>query len=258
MTEAIQAAYLQLLSVGLVWISLHCAGMCGPILVGLDVAGVAQGRTAKRGVLGVLTYQLGRAFSYGLMGAFAGLVGAGFARGLSEAAGYATLALGVVVVGLGVRGLTASRARKKQPTLAIERGGRPATWATRMGRKLSAVLAPLSHSSDPVKLLALGAAMALLPCMITFWVLGLAATTASPAHGALLMLLLVAMTTPVLVGVTLLPRVVGGRLRRLGAKAAYALLLVSGVWFVLVGSASLDLIPHAHVPLGEDYVLMFW
>ena len=40
-------------------------------------------------------------------------------------------------------------------------------------------------------------------------VLGLAATTGSPLHGAALMLLLVAMTTPTLLGVTLLPRLFG-------------------------------------------------
>ena len=61
MSEAATAAYAQLLSVGLLWISFHCAGMCGTLLIGFDVAGAARGASVPRGALSLLTYQLGRA-----------------------------------------------------------------------------------------------------------------------------------------------------------------------------------------------------
>ena len=44
----------------------------------------------------------------------------------------------------------------------------------------------------------LGILMAFLPCMLVFWCLGLAASASHPFDGALLMALLVVMTTPVL------------------------------------------------------------
>ena len=46
--SALPSPYAQLLGLGLVWVSAHCAGMCGPLLVGLDVAGVRSGRTVVR------------------------------------------------------------------------------------------------------------------------------------------------------------------------------------------------------------------
>ena len=60
---------------------------------------------------------------------------------------------------------------------------------------------------SPLRDLALGAVMGFLPCMIVLWALGLSALTGSALHGAAIMLILVALTTPVLLGVTLLPRV---------------------------------------------------
>lgn len=51
--------------------SLHCLGMCGPIAL-LFPAG---GNTKLTRVLSILTYHLGRIFTYTIIGFFAGLVG---------------------------------------------------------------------------------------------------------------------------------------------------------------------------------------
>ena len=63
--SGIDSAYTQIFSVGVLWISIHCAGMCGPLLIGFDVAGV-QGAFVAPAVHGVRALdefdaQLGRA-----------------------------------------------------------------------------------------------------------------------------------------------------------------------------------------------------
>ena len=54
--------------------SFHCVGMCGPIAISLPL----RGHTFLQKTLGGLLYNLGRTFTYGVMGAFFGLIGQGF------------------------------------------------------------------------------------------------------------------------------------------------------------------------------------
>ena len=72
--------------------SLHCAAMCGPLMLALP--GRAAG--AGRFITGRIIYQLGRVLTYGLLGIVAGLVGkslflVGVQRWLSIALGVAVL-----------------------------------------------------------------------------------------------------------------------------------------------------------------------
>lgn len=54
--------------------SLHCVGMCGPIAMMLPVA---QSNPEKK-ALQILTYHLGRIFSYAIIGLLFGIIGRGF------------------------------------------------------------------------------------------------------------------------------------------------------------------------------------
>jgi sulfite exporter TauE/SafE len=54
--------------------SFHCVGMCGPIAISLPL----RGRNFLQKTAGGLLYNLGRTFTYGVMGAFFGLIGQGF------------------------------------------------------------------------------------------------------------------------------------------------------------------------------------
>lgn len=72
--------------------SLHCAAMCGPLQLALPIPPGGAGHI----VLGRLIYQLGRVFTYALLGVVGGLVGksiflAGFQNALSIALGLAVL-----------------------------------------------------------------------------------------------------------------------------------------------------------------------
>ena len=73
--------------------SLHCAGMCGPLVLALTRASPANSACAA----GKVIYQVGRVISYCLIGLMLGLLGSlakttGFQRGLSIALGVSLLA----------------------------------------------------------------------------------------------------------------------------------------------------------------------
>lgn len=251
----IQSAFTQLFSVGLLWISFHCAGMCGPLLVGLDVGGAARGLNARQGVFALLSYQAGKALTYSLLGALAGALGAGL-KGVLEMAGSAlALVAGAVILAVVVRQL---RGKRNGPLLQIG-SARKKGFFEQASLRLSRAL--LDDKQGPIpRAFTLGMGMALLPCMIPLWVLGLAAVTGSPLAGVGLMLGLVLMTTPVLLLVTLLPRAAPARARARAFVPAL-LLSVSGLWLTLVGLAGFGVVTHAHVPLrllGHSFVVMLW
>ncbi len=287
------AAYAQLLSLGLVWISIHCSGMCGPLLIGFDVAGAARGSSALRGGLGVLTYQAGRAVTYVVLGVLAGLFGKGLGTFFESAGAIFALVFGVAVFATLMLRIWPQRqaakrsakliplsdtrlGRRDNPSISetsnpsisetsnpsISETSNPSISETSKGlvaRIVEAVprtLHPLAGGDETrhLRIFALGAAMGFLPCMITLWTLGLAATTGSPLHGAVLMLLLVAMTTPVLLGVTLLARVVP---KRFGRALPGVLMALSAAWLLMVGLAGLGVVDHLHLSVGA-YTLMLW
>ena len=109
---------------------------------------------------------------------------------------------------------------------------------------------------------ALGVVLGLMPCMVALWVLGLAALTGSALHGAALMLLLIVLTTPMLLGVTLLPRLIpSGRRGGLTALAPALLQALSGTWLLLIAAAGAGLISHCHLGFslfGRGLVMMFY
>jgi sulfite exporter TauE/SafE len=266
--DPVQTAYAQILSLGVLWISVHCVGMCGPLLIGLDVAGVRCGARPFRGALSVLTYQAGKALTYAFLGGLCGILGAGLRRGFAPAGAVLSLVLSVLMFGAAWRRL---RPRRQQPLL-LRRGpvspgrgtsptspGGPGTIEGWLRRLLPALSQPGARS--PLRDLFLGAVMGFLPCMIVLWALGLSALTGSALHGAAIMLILVMLTTPMLLGVTLLPRILRRPLSRIGGLLPSALLTLSGLWLLLIGAAGLGLVDHAHLgfsALGKSFTLMFF
>jgi sulfite exporter TauE/SafE len=255
MSPEAQSSYTQLMSLGLVWVSVHCVGMCGPLLVGLDVAGVCRGLGPARGAGSILLYQSGRALTYTFLGALVGVVGAGLKSSFELAGAVGALAMSAILVVTIVR-----RLRPSPRLVQIGGGSAKASYLEETLLRLQRALLPES-GSHALRTFVLGMLMGFLPCMITAWVLGLAAVTASPFHGAGVMLTLVAMTTPVLLGVTLVPRALKGRLQRLGRVAPATLLGVSALWLLLVGLAGLGVLEHAHLGFslfGRGFSIMFW
>ncbi len=229
MTELIQALAV-VTALGLAWTTSHCAGMCGPLLIGLGVvshdpaAGRLGGALRALGRLGA--YQLGRALGYAGLGAAAGWAGGGLATRLQG---------GEVVLGSLIAAACFIAALHHLGWLPWRRSheavgpGLVARFGAGIHRRLGRVpgLGPA----------ALGFVLILLPCGIVWWCLGVAAATANPLHGALVMVTLVVITTPALAGVAVAPALlpVAWRMRVATWAGAWMVPLawtLSGLWVV--------------------------
>jgi sulfite exporter TauE/SafE len=139
--------------------SLHCAGMCGPLALALPMTGNSRATF----VLGRVAYNLGRIFTYCLLGAAFGLIGqtlafAGFQRWVSIAAGSA------ILVGLFV-------SSRSTVSLPVARG---VAW-------IKSGLGALLRRRSVASVFSLGALNGLLPCGLVY-----AACAGAVATGGLL------------------------------------------------------------------------
>lgn len=161
--------------------SLHCAGMCGPLVLAVPVLGQGTSRFTSRAL-----YHGGRIATYIALGVVSGLLGqtlsvAGLQNWLSLIAGAAIVA-----------GLAASSSRFAS--------GTPALKAV---RTLKSAFGKILSQKTQRSLLLLGALNGLLPCGLVYVACAGAAATGSIAQGSLFMALFGLGTTPMLVGVTL-------------------------------------------------------
>lgn len=228
--------YLALLGPGALAVMVHCGGMCGPIVVSLRLGDGGWMALAVR--LGL--YQTGRALPLAAAGAAAGMAGAAAADLLGDWGPWLTLA---VASGL----LLAAIARLGWLPLPRPSPDGPLVL------RLAAPLLGWAALRPRLGLLALGAALAALPCGYIYLALSLSAASGSPLHGALLPLVLVGLSTVPLA----LAAAAGGAacqaLRRRAAWLPTAALAASAVLLGLHGLAALEVVPHLHV-----WKLMLW
>lgn len=245
----------QLFAVGILWVSFHCVGMCGPIVAGLNTAhvdGDERWPRIRQGTINILAYQAGRAVTYVILGALAGWIGGsvdGLVRGVGKVSALVTA---VVLIGMAV-----SKLAPLGPTGADAAGGAVGSRLGGIARKLTRLL----PGEGTARLALFGGVMGFLPCMLMFWVLGLAASTGNPMYGAGVMGGLIVMTTPVLVFAGTSPLVAKGAMREYGDTFSAVALLVSGIWLALVGVAANGWIEHFHFAFrlsGESFKVMLW
>ena len=105
--------------------------------------------------------------------------------------------------------------------------------------------------------LGLGTLMSFLPCMLTAWVLGLALVSGSAIQGALLMILLVVMTTPALLPFALMPAGLP-RWKWISHPAVgISMWYCSGIWMGLIALAANGVISHVSLAFG-DWRVVLW
>jgi sulfite exporter TauE/SafE len=151
--------------------SLHCAQMCGPVVLTYSVA--ANTGAARKPLLGLhLAYNAGRTLTYMMLGAVAGLAGgamgwvgrlAGFENTAAIIAGSAMVVTGVAMFGFGVR---------KWRGFAL-----PARLLRPAGKLIS--------SSSTGSKFTLGLIMGFLPCGLVYAALMKAVGTGTALGGAL-------------------------------------------------------------------------
>lgn len=194
----------------------HCAAMCGGFVCFFSGQPGEQPRPLTHAV-----YHAGRLLAYALLGAAAGLAGAGFDLA-GRMAGFqrpAAIAAGLLLILWGIAGLAAAAGYGRRATAA------PAGFR----RLLSRVIGSLSGKPPIVRALAIGLLTALLPCGWLYVFVATAAGTGSAMTGALVMAAFWAGTVPVLAGVGALAQRAAGPLRARLPVLTAALLVVLGV-----------------------------
>ena len=177
--------------------SLHCAAMCGPLMLALP--GLPGG--AGRFVAGRLIYQLGRVTTYCLLGIMAGMVGksillAGLQRWLSLALGVAILAGFLVSKKVGL----------SAPVVRLVTG-------------LKSAMSAQLHRRTMASLTLLGMLNGLLPCGLVYVALAGAVARGTLAGGVIYMAVFGLGTLPMMLTMSLSGRLfpVSLRLKLRGA-----------------------------------------
>lgn len=234
-TAALDAPSLWLVAVGGFVGSVHCLGMCGPLVA------IAEGmRPGRWTPWSALPLHAGRVTTYALMGTLAGLLG---------------LVLHRSALALGLRGLAYFLGGAAMILFALVlldwlpwRGALHVSQSA-VGRFVRALA-----SRHPLSGFALGLQWGLLPCGLVWAMLPVAATTGSALGGAATMVAFGLGTVPALLLAGGMAGLIGPRLRRLMPHIAATIVLLLGALLLLRGAADVGWIDHLFVAKG---VLVF-
>lgn len=206
--------------------SLHCVGMCGPIVLSYSLA--LGGRVGARTVAAHAAYNAGRIATYTALGAVAGFVGEAFGT-IGKLAGIENVAAIVAGTFMVVAGLL---------MLDIL----PHRMLTRFDplRAVGRVLAPLgSRISSPTiaSKFTLGAMLGFLPCGLIYAALLSAVATGTPVAGGLTMLAFGLGTATALFSIGVVSSVLGLKLGRWSGRLAAVSVALLGLVLVWRGVA---------------------
>lgn len=193
--------------------SIHCVGMCGPIILALP--------KSKSLVLSRLTYNAGRIVTYSLLGLLFGLLGSRLEMiGLQQ---IISISLGVIIL-LAV--ITPA-------SLRLNISGRLGLYKAVGMLKLG--LGKLLKDHSMASMLGIGMLNGLLPCGAVY--IGVTGSIAigSPVDGMLFMAMFGLGTLPVMLGASLLGGFVNMNLRRKLTRLVPAISIILAAIFILRG-----------------------
>lgn len=204
--------------------SLHCAGMCGPLVAAY--AGMPGPEASWRRRAGAhAAYSAGRLAAYVALGAVAGAFGAAVDRAAAWAGVMRAAAIvsGAFILLWGLHGFLEARG------IRVGRIEAPGAAKRILGLAMRAVVA-----RPPVARAAIvGLGSALLPCGWLYAFAVTAAGTGSATTGALVMAVFWTGTLPVMLAFGETVRALSGPLRRHVPAACALMLMVLGLWTVL-------------------------
>jgi uncharacterized protein len=218
--------------------SLHCLGMCGPLVVAYSLhlhgcesgSPATSGRPWPSGMVHHIAFHAGRVLTYGSLGALA----AGFVYLGDTTASLEGLRTGAVLAGgllLVLFGLALIKILPFSFVLSAGSGSNK----TVAGRLLLAGL----NSSHYASKMTLGLAAGFLPCMLSWAMVIQAATTGNPMAGFLYMVCFGLGTIPMLLFAGFFASFVTLRMRLAGERLAGLSLIVMGLLLLSKGVARL-------------------
>lgn len=232
--------FASLLTAGLAG-SLHCVGMCGPILIGFSQVFERDG--GKRALWrDFACYHAGRIWTYAMLGFVAGLLGSSLRHGSAVLGWQHWMAVAVsavvVISGIALLGIIPGLKLEQAVSCGVKRFGEQAWFKA------------LLHGQGATPRLLLGALMGLLPCGLVYAMLVVVATLPSPWLAAVGMIIFGIGTLPslsVVIGAAAVVRSQANKprwsawIRGQGTRFAAVLLILTGAWMM-----ARTLMPHDH------------
>lgn len=216
--------------------SLHCVGMCGPLMLALH--GAPQ-RSGQQAWIPAAQYQAGRIITYAAIGLFFGLAGKGLAlAGLQQ---ILSVAAGVLMVAFALMAWQVERLVNRIPFVQ--------QFALGLQQRMGNVL----HRHPQGASFMFGLLNGLIPCGMVYAALAGAIATTSALDGALFMASFGVGTAPLMMAAAVLGHSFSGSLRARFKILQPVLLLVSGLLLIQRGlHLDLSLFESAVPPAGLD------
>ena len=204
------------LTIGLIG-SFHCIGMCGPIAIALPLGRKSWFDRAWGGLL----YNLGRTFTYGVLGAVFGLLGKGIVMaGFQQ---WASIIMGVIMI-LSVFFPFLFRGK-----FNFDR------YTSGFTGKLIRRFRVLFGNQSKSNLFVIGLLNGLLPCGLVYVAIAGAINTNDVTLGVLFMVLFGLGIIPIMLSVSLLGNLATGTFRKRITKVIPVFIVVLGIIFILRG-----------------------
>jgi len=222
--------------------SAHCFGMCGGISGLFAVS--AEVRSLRQQAPKAVAYNLGRLLTYAFLGVTVALLGKTMVDSIPKLAAPIRLASGLLIILVG---------------LQLAFNWRILAPVENVGSKLWQKVAPSARRLVPVETntqaVGLGLIWGLLPCGLVYSVLLLAATTADPVHGGLVMLAFGLGTLPAMIATGLSASKLAQFMsrKRLGAGLLIVLIGIATIAMPVMKLAGSQEQPmHQHGEMGQS------
>lgn len=196
--------------------SLHCVGMCGPLMIAVPLGNGKGGKVVR-----LLLYNFGRIITYAILGSMMGILGTGvFMVGLQS---WLTIILGGLFIAIGLFSLNVQLSIWEVPLFAS------------LYLKFKASFARLLKQNGIAAIVSLGFLNGLLPCGLVYLALAGALTLSGWQAGMAYMLVFGLGTLPLLLAFTLLGQMAGNKWRTRLNKAYPYVIAAMGVFLIWRG-----------------------
>jgi sulfite exporter TauE/SafE len=197
--------------------SMHCIGMCGPIVLALPQSDIGRLRLA----LGRLSYNFGRTITYTAMGLIAGV--AGFSLNALSSQQTISIVMGVIIILMAI--LPSKLVKDKLPFLN----------GIQLPPALKRLFSAQIQKGTNGAMFIIGLINGLLPCGLVYFALAGALAQGSTVFGTLFMFLFGLGTIPALFALSMLGSFTGARVKSWFNRMIPVFAVIMGLLFILRG-----------------------